>query len=408
MSEPLCVIVGAGHAAAQLGPSLRKEGWQGRILMVGDEPWLPYNRPPLSKTFLGGDKSEDELLIRPHEAYVTNNIQWQGETRITGIDRPNQRLRTTDGDFLAYDRLVLATGGSPRPLNVPGSRLEGVHYLRTIADVQAIRRQVAPGRRAVIIGGGYIGLETAAMLRQLGLEVRVLESEKRLLSRVTTEVIAGFFTRLHREEGIQIDTCAQVSAIGGEDRVQEVQCTDGQVFPADLVIIGIGIIPNTQLAEQAGLDIDHGIVVDAHCRTSDPHIYAMGDCACFYSERYQRYMRVESVQNAVDQARVAAANVCGNRTAYNALPWFWSDQYDVKLQIAGLSAGHDQQIVRGDPEQGRKFAVLYMKEGRLLAVDAVNSPQEFMLGKRIIESGHVVSDTDALADPAVPMKSFLG
>lgn len=406
MSEQTCIIVGGGHAAAQLAPSLRQEGWTGKILVVTEEPCLPYNRPPLSKSFLAQEKSIDDLLIRHDAAYEKAGIEFLLGVRAQRIDRDNKTLTLNNGQMLDYDKLALVTGGRPRKLDVGGSDLPGIYYLRNIADVMEIQPEVRPGRRVVIVGGGYIGLETAAMLRKMGLDVTLVESAKRILERVTAPEVSAFYARLHREEGVEVVDCAQVSAFGGEDRVREVQCADGRTFPADFVVVGIGILPNDELAREAGLKTGNGIHVDATCLTSDPDIVAAGDCARFFIERYQQELRLESVQNAVDQARVAAANVCGKGKEYNALPWFWSDQYDVKLQIAGLSLGYDQVVIRGDIEKGRKFSACYLCDGRLLAVDAVNSPQDFMFGKRLIMSDQEF-DAEALADSSRPLKMFL-
>ncbi len=406
MSDEKCLIIGASHAAAQLAPSLRKSGWEGSITVVGEEPWLPYHRPPLSKAYLADNKSIDEILIRHAPIYEKAEIEFLLGRRATRIDRENQNVTLDNGDSLPYSKLALTVGSRVRTIPIPGVDLEGVQYLRTIQDVEEIKRFVAGGKKAVIIGGGYIGLETASALRKLKVEVTVLEAMDRVLERVTAPELSRFYTRIHAEEGVNIVTGVSAESIEGDTRVRGVTCSNGQSYDADLVIIGVGIVPNIELAEEAGLEINNGIVVDEYARTTDHDIVSAGDCTFHYCPSYQRHMRLESVQNATDQANVAASTICGVLNEYNALPWFWSDQYDLKLQIAGLSQGFDKVIIRGDIDTGRSFAAFYLKEGRLLAVDAVNKPQEFMFGKRLIMAGAEPDET-RLIDESIPMKEFL-
>ncbi|GIX30559.1 MAG: putative ferredoxin reductase [Porticoccaceae bacterium] len=406
MAKERCIIVGASHAAAQLAPTLRQHGYEGSIAVIGDEYFLPYHRPPLSKDFLAGKKSIDDILIRPPAVYQKNNIRFVLGLTVTGIDRANKHLLLDDGEQIPYDKLVLTVGARVRRLEVPGVDKKGIFYLRTLADVQQIKAYAGKARHAVIVGGGYIGLETAASLRKLGMEVVVLEALPRVLARVTAPEVSAFYTRVHAEEGVRIVTDAQVAEFLGDGEVREVALADGRTFPADLVIIGIGIIPNTEMAAEAGLEVDNGIVVDEFARTSDPDILAAGDCTCHFNPIYGRRVRLESVQNAVDQATIAALTLCGQPRPYRALPWFWSDQYDLKLQIAGLSQGYDQVVIRGDIERGRSFAAFYLKEGKLLAVDAVNRPQEFMLGKRLIAEG-VEVDPSLLRQENFALKGLL-
>jgi 3-phenylpropionate/trans-cinnamate dioxygenase ferredoxin reductase subunit len=401
-----CVIVGAGHAAAQLAPALRQEGWTGRILVIGEEEYIPYHRPPLSKALLAGAKTLEEIYIRPDRVYQKDGIEFLLNIRVDGIDRANRRLLLVNRDSIAYDKLALTTGSRPRKLNLPGAELPGVHYLRTYRDAEKIKTRIQRGNHAVIIGGGYIGLETAAVLNATGMAVTVIEMQERLLARVASPALSEFFMRVHAEEGVRIFCNAGVQGFSGHGRVERVLCTDGREYAADLVIIGIGILPNGELAASAGLKVDNGIVVDEYCRTADPDIAAAGDCTLHHNKFYDRWIRLESVQNATDQSRAAAATLCGRLLPYDTLPWFWSDQYDVKLQMAGLSQDHDDIIIRGDPHQGRSFAAFYLRGGRVIAVDAVNRPAEFMLGKRLITES-INIDQDKLADDNIPVKALL-
>ena len=402
MSEH-CIIIGASHAAAQLVSSLRQEGWEGKISLIGDEPNLPYHRPPLSKAFFVGEKSEDELLIRAADFYEKNKVDLLLGSRVTKIDRDAKKITLEDGAEISYTKLALTTGARVRKIPFTGSELAGVFYMRDLNDVKQTHKFTAPGKSAVIIGGGYIGLETAASLRKIGMKVTVIEAMSRVLQRVTAPEVSAFYTRVHTEEGVDIRTEAGVDAIVGEKHVEGVRLADGTTVPADLVIIGVGVIPNIELAEAAGITIDNGIAVNEFATTNDPDIVAAGDCTNHYNPIYDRKLRLESVQNATDQAKIAAKSICGKPEAYNALPWFWSDQYDLKLQIAGLSQGFDQVIIRGDSEQGRSFAAFYFSEGRFIAVDAINRPKEFMMSKRALTSGQI-ADPLKLADESIEIK----
>ena len=401
-----CIIIGASHAAAQLAPTLRQEGWEGRVVVIGDEAWIPYHRPPLSKTFLSGEKTMDEIYIKPQNVYDNADVEFMLNTRVESIDRENKSVTLDNGETLNWDKLALTTGSRVRKIDVPGVDLEGIYYLRDAADVDKIRSRTGDGKKAVIIGGGYIGLETAAVLRKLGMEVTVIEMMERVLQRITTPEISAFYQRIHLEEGVNILCGVGLEAFEGEGSVQKVVCNDGSTHDADLVVIGVGILPNVELAEAAGLEVNNGIVVDKFARTSDPDIVAAGDCTFHPNAFYGRDIRLESVQNASDQARTAALSLCGKDQAYDALPWFWSDQYDLKLQIAGLSQGYDEVVIRGDIEGGRSFAAFYLKDGVIISVDAVNKPPEFMMGKRLI-SGKVSPDRDKLADASVPIKELM-
>ena len=400
------IIVGASHAAAQACVSLRQGGWDGSITVIGDEADLPYHRPPLSKDFLSGDKSLDEILIRPASVYETANIEMKLGTRVGAIDRKAKTVLTDDGEHLPYDRLVLTTGARVRELPVEGAELDGVYYLRDTKDVLAIKSETGAGKSAVIIGGGYIGLETAASLRKQNMDVTVLEAMPRILQRVTAPVMSEFYKRIHLEEGVNILEGVMASSIEKAESGLRVHTSCDQNFDADMVIIGIGVIPNTELAEMAGLDIGNGIEVNEFCQTSDPDIYAAGDVTWHYNPIYGRHVRLESVPNATEQAKVVANHINGKPAPYNSLPWFWSDQFDLKLQIAGLSEDYDDIIIRGDIEGSRSFAAFYFKGDRLLAVDAVNAPREFMMTKMALTKGKTL-DKAILADAEAELKSAM-
>ena len=400
------IIAGASHAASMLAPTLRQQGWQGRILVVGAEASIPYHRPPLSKDYLAGEKTLDEILIRPAKVYEKSEVEFILNTSVESIDRDNKTVRISNNETLSYDKLALTVGSKVRKVNLPGVDLDGVFYLRDLRDVERITPYINPGANAVIVGGGYIGLETAAVLNKKGMNVTVLEMMERVLQRVTAPVISEFYTRIHEEEGVSIRCGVGVSGFKGNGRVAKVLCSDGSGFAADLVIIGVGILPNTALAEAAGLEVDNGIVVNDRAQTSDPDIFAAGDCTNHHNPIYDRRIRLESVQNATDQSRVAAGAACGKEVSYNAVPWFWSEQYDLMLQIAGLSQGYDEIITRGDPGNGRSFAAFYLREGRVIAVDAINKPQEFMFSKKLIPMQKTV-DKKRLADAGTPIKELL-
>jgi len=401
-----CLVLGASHAGAQLVASLRRHGWAGRIVLAGEENRLPYHRPPLSKQYLSGEKGQPEILIRPEAAYEKLNVQLKLGTRAETVDRARKIVRFANGEELHYDKLALTVGSRPRRIPLPGSERAGVFYLRDLYDADRIRGLRGAQKRAVIIGGGYIGLETAATLRSAGMAVTVLEALPRVMQRVTAPDVSAFYSRVHAEQGVDVVVDACVQGIDAANGALAVVCADGRAFAADLVIIAVGIVPNTELAHTAGLTVTDGVVVDEHARTSDPDIVAAGDCTWHHNPIYGRGVRLESVQNAHEQASVAAATLCEKTEPYRALPWFWSDQYDLKLQIAGLSHGHDEVVTRGNMGQGRSFAAFYFKDGHMLAVDAVNKPQEFMLAKRVIANGLTV-DRTRLADETAVLKDLV-
>ncbi|BAE46227.1 NAD(P)/FAD-dependent oxidoreductase [Rhodococcus erythropolis] len=388
MTQGTALVVGASHSGAQLAASLRQEGWAGEIILIGDEGALPYQRPPLSKAYLAGKSTLEELAIRKADFYAKQQIQLVN-ARVESIDRTERRVMLAGGKSMSYDKLALCTGGRARRLPVPGADLPGVHYLRTFSDVEQIRESAQPGRRAVIVGGGYIGLETAASLRALGLDVTVLEAADRVLERVTAPEVSAFYERVHRDAGVTVRTRALVEALGGDDRVREVRLAGGEKVPADLVVVGVGLQPNTELAAAAGLLVDDGVVIDDRARTSDHDIVAAGDCTSHVMARYGRCVRLESVPSAVEQAKVAAATMCGKDKTIAALPWFWSDQYDLKLQIAGLNTGYDEVLLSGDPscDRDRDFTCFYFRAGELIAADCVNRPRDFAFSKRTLSPG---------------------
>ena len=396
------MIVGASHAAAQAVDSLRREGFEGRLVLVGEEPYLPYQRPPLSKTYLADEFDPERLWIRPASFYENQRCEVLLGRRAVALDRGRQELGLDDGRALPYDALLLATGGRVRRATVPGADLAGIHYLRTRADVDRIRAELAPGRRVVIVGAGYVGLECAASCSKLGLVVTVLEMAPRVMSRVVAPEMSDFYQAEHARHGVEIRLGTTVAAFEGGPRVTAVVCSDGSRVPADLVIVGIGIVPNVELASEAGIACDNGIAVDEHCRTSDPKVYAIGDCCSHPSIHYRRRIRLESVDNAFEQAKTAAANICGRELVHDRIPWFWSDQYDHKLQIVGLSQDYDRVVLRGDPAT-RSFSCCYLKGRELVALDAVNQPRDFMAAKKVIAE-RAPLDLDLLADPARSIK----
>ncbi len=400
MSQHL-VIVGGGQAAAQAVQSLRQQSFAGPITLLSDEPYPPYQRPPLSKKYFAGELPRERLLLRPAAFYAEKGVSLEQNARVEELDVAGRRVRLRDGRTLAYDRLLLTTGSRVRKLEVPGATLPGLHYVRTIADVDGITSSLREGTRVLLIGAGFIGLEIAAVARQRGFEVTVLEAAERVMSRAVSVEVAAFYEARHRDAGVAVHTGAAVAALRGAQQVTAVETADGRVFPCDVVIVGIGIVPNVELAAAAGLPCNNGIVVDEFARTADPHVVAAGDCTNHPLPLLERRVRLESVPNAIHQAKVAAATLLDAPIAYSEVPWFWSDQYDLKLQIAGLSTGFDEVVLRGDPTT-RSFAAFYLRAGQILAVDAINSPKEFIAGKKLVASrAHIAPDV--LRDAAVDL-----
>ena len=396
------VVVGAGQAGSSLVVRLRNQGFEGPITLIGDEPVPPYQRPPLSKAYLLGEMALERLFLRPESLYAEQNITLKTGVAVTGIDRAARTITAGD-EVIGYDDLVLTTGSLPRRLPAAiGGDLDGVHVVRTLADVDAMAPAFQDGAKALIVGGGYIGLEAAAVASKLGVQVTLGEMADRILQRVACPETSDFFRRLHRSHGVDIREGVGLDRLTGDGHVTGALLSDGREVAADFVIAGVGIAPDTRLADAAGLEIDNGIKVDALGRTSDPHIWAAGDCCSF--PHGQDRLRLESVPNAIDQAECVADNLTGADKAYVPQPWFWSDQYDVKLQIAGLNTGYDRIITRKGAALSISF--WYYQGDRLLAVDAMNDPRAYMIGKRLIDAGKSPAP-DLIANPETDMKALL-
>ena len=401
MAEDI-VIVGAGQAAAQAVATLRAEGYSGTITVVGDEPFAPYQRPPLSKAYLSGAMERTRLFLKPDEFYAGANCRLILGVAATAIDRTNRTVLLADGRKLPYDKLLLATGTRVRRIPVRGADLPQVHYLRSIADVDLLRPLFVEGARLAVVGGGYIGLEVAAVGIKLGLDVTVFEALERVMARAVSRELSQFYEDVHRKAGVKLALKTSVEAFEGTGKLDAVRA-GGRSHPADIVLVGIGVIPNVELAKDAGLACEDGIVVDTCARTADPAIFAAGDCTR-HTGRDGAFIRLESVQNAIDQAKHAALAMAGKPADYREVPWFWSDQYDLKLQIAGLARDGDVLVKRGDPAQ-RKFAIFHLRDRAVAAVEAVNAPTEYMIGRKLIAEGAVVSP-ERLADTSIPMKNI--
>jgi 3-phenylpropionate/trans-cinnamate dioxygenase ferredoxin reductase subunit len=401
------VIVGGGHAGGSAAAFLRQYGWTGGITVIGEEPFSPYQRPPLSKAWLKGEANEEDLALRPDSFYAEERIELRLNTRVEAVDRWNRQV-CIGGERIGYDRLILATGARARTLPLPGADLDGILALRTATDAERLKAALGPGKRLAVIGGGYIGLEAAASARALGAEAIVIEREPRLLARVACAALSEFFLSYHRGKGVSFALSAQVTGIEGDGgKVAAVTFANGEPVACDAVLVGVGAIPCDDLARAAGLDCQDGVLVDLTAKTSDPSIYAIGDCTRRPLPIYGRVGRLESVPNALEQAKQAAADICGRPPPPGEVPWFWSDQYDIKLQIAGLPLGADRTVIRGEPRFGR-FAVFHLSaDSRVQCVEAVNSPGEFMGGRLLIGSRKPVA-ADRLRDISLPMKAVAG
>ena len=404
MSGADVVIVGGGHAGAQAAIALRTNGFTGSVAMIGRESEPPYERPPLSKEYFAREKTFDRLYIRQPQFWGEKDVGLKLSTEVTAVDPAAKSLTLSDGSTYTYGKLIWAAGGDPRRLSCKGADLSGLHAVRTRADCDQLMGEIDGGvNNIVIIGGGYIGLEAAAVLTKLGCKVTLLEALPRVLARVAGPDLSAFYEKEHRDHGVDLRTNVAVESIEGEGRITGVKLADGEVIPAEAVIVGIGIVPAIGPLIAAGAAVANGVDVDEYCRTSLPDVYAVGDCAAFACDfAGGTVMRVESVQNANDQATCVAKAICGDEQPYHALPWFWSNQYDLKLQTAGLSVGYDATITRGDPAT-RSFSIVYLKGGKVIALDCVNSVKDYVQGRKLVEAG-VSPDPAQLADPAVALK----
>ncbi|SFK45007.1 NAD(P)/FAD-dependent oxidoreductase [Caulobacter sp. UNC279MFTsu5.1] len=397
------VIVGAGHAGGSAAAFLRQYGHTGPIVLIGDEPLLPYQRPPLSKAWLKGEADADSLQLKPSSWYEEAGVSLRLGGVATSINRGAKTVTLASGETLPYDYLILATGARARALPIPGADLAGVLALRTAADAEALKSALGPGKRLAVVGGGYVGLEAAASAMALGGQATIIEREPRVLARVACETLSRFFQDYHGARGVSFVLDANVAGFDGEDgHVTGVRLADGSVIACDVALVGVGAIPNEELARDAGLDCTNGVVVDIEARTADPFVFAIGDLTHRPLPTYDRQFRLESVPNALEQAKQAAAAIAGRPMPPHEIPWFWSDQYDLKLQIAGLPFDADRQVVRGDVAAAR-FAVFHLKGDLVQAVEAVNAPPEFMAGKQLIARRTPVS-VEKLADPTISMK----
>jgi 3-phenylpropionate/trans-cinnamate dioxygenase ferredoxin reductase component len=399
------VIVGTGQAGFQTAASLRSEGYEEPITLVGEEPHIPYQRPPLSKGFPLGQQDFESIQLRPERFYQDHRIDLLVGKRVTAIDRATRQARLKSGARLSWEKLVLAVGARNRKLSVKGAELDGVLYLRSLEEAMAIKERLESARKIVVIGGGFIGLELAAVACTLGKSVTVLEALPRLMSRVVAPIISDFFRELHASRGVRIACDASVSEISGAGgKVEKVVLRDGTAYPADLVMVGIGVEPNVELAQDAGLKIANGVAVNEYLEADDENIFAIGDCAEHNCDFADARVRLESVQNAADQAQRVATTIAGRRSRYRALPWFWTDQFDIKLQMAGISQGHDRIVTRGNPES-RKLSVFYFKRDRLVAIDSINRPLDHMIGRKLIAGGVPLTPRQA-ADESVDLRKL--
>ena len=397
------VILGAGHAGGTAAALLRQYGHEGPITLVGEEPIPPYQRPPLSKAWLKGEADADSLALKPLEFYAEHDIDFRPSTRALSLNRGAKTVALSDGSEVSYDALILATGARAIALPIPGAELDGVMFLRTAADAEHLKATVGPGKRLAVVGGGYIGLEVAASGRALGADVVVLEREDRLLARVACEALSGFFKAYHERHDVTFELGATVTAFEGKDgHVTGVTLADGRTIACDAAVVGVGAAPNDEIARDCGLEVARGVVVDIEARTSDPAIFAIGDLAHRPMPIYGRMFRMESVPNALEGAKQAASAIAGRAAPPGETPWQWSDQYDLKLQIAGYAFDVDEILVRGDPATA-KFAVFHLKGDLVQSVEAINSPPEFMMGKQLI-GGRKPVDKARLADPSISMK----
>lgn len=403
------VIAGASYAGAQVAASVRELGYDGKVILVGEEPMPPYHRPPLSKGFLSGDFAEERLPLRSQAFFDEEQIHWIGSTRVTQVDRATKVVTLSNGESISYEYLVLATGASVRKLTCPGANSDRIHYLRNLDDAKRLAVASHSAQRAVVIGAGYIGLEVAASLRSRGLDVTVVEASPRPLGRVASPWMSDFIVSAHRDRGVKFELNRQIASICTDsDESVVVELAGGTHLACDLVVIGIGVSPNTDLASACGLEVSAGIVVDENLRTNDPAIFAAGDCVAFrphWQTASESFVRVESVQNANDMGKSVAAAITGSTEPYRAVPWFWSDQFDIKLQMAGINTGFTKQVIRGRPDENR-FSVFYFRDDKLIGVDSINKPQDHMLARKLLTS-NVSPTEEQAADTMFDLKTLL-
>ena len=389
------VVVGGGQAGIQCIASLRKEGYSGSITLIGEENHLPYQRPPLSKGFLSGVTASDRLYLKKLEFFQENSIQLNLGVTAKKIDRENCLVHLSDNKTIGYDKLVLATGSRVRKLNFPGSNLDGINYLRGIDDATLLKDGLLKSKNLVIVGAGYIGLEVAAVATEFDIKITVIEMADRVMNRTVDPIISHYYEKLHTNNGIKIILNERLEKVDGNNTVEHVICSGGSSIQADILVIGAGVIPNVELAEESGLSCENGISVDQYGQTEDMKVFACGDCTNHPNEKLNRRLRLESVHNAMEQSKTVASSIMGKKTAYNQIPWFWSDQYDHKLQIVGLSGDHDEVLMRGSQEES-KFMLFYLKEEEIVAIDAVNNPKEFLICRKLVENKVKISPEDIL------------
>lgn len=404
MKNQKIIIIGGGQAACQTAASLKNLGHTGEISIFCSENYLPYQRPPLSKKFLLGELEKERLFFKPEKFYHENNIKLNLNTYVEQIDKKNKQIIFKENKKEYYDDLVIATGTSPRKIQSDVENPKNIYYLRSIDDVLKIKNKVNNSKKVVIIGGGYIGLEVAAIINKLGLDVTIIEMADRILERVTSQKISNFYTKVHNEVGVEILTNTSVQSLISSKKGVEILTSNGTI-EADFIVVGIGVIPCDKLALDAGLDVDNGIVVDEFCSTSDKNIFSAGDCTFHPNAFYQKNIRLESVHNAIEQGKTVASSILGQKKAYDQIPWFWSDQYDLKLQIAGLFGDYNDLIVRGDINK-RSFAIFYMNNENMIASDCINRPAEHMMSRKII-SERIIIDKLKLEDDSIPIKEII-
>ena len=404
MGDQKIIIIGGGQAGCQTATSLRALGFLGEISIYCSENYLPYQRPPLSKKFLLGELDKERLFFKPEKFYRDNNINFFLNSYVAKIEKENKKIFLNNNEEDSYDKLVIATGTKPREIDVDKDSAKNIFYLRSIDDVLEIKGKVQSSKKVAIIGGGYIGLEVAAILKKLGLSVTIIEMAGRILERVTSQIISDFYTKVHNEEGVKILTNTSVESITKKSKDMEILTNNGSIN-ADFIVVGIGVIPCDELASESGLKVQNGILVNEFCETSEKDIYSAGDCTVHPNSYYNKDIRLESVHNAIEQGKTVASSIMNKKTPYNQIPWFWSDQYDLKLQIAGLCIDYDDIIVRGNSDN-RSFAVFYMKDNYMIASDCINCPGEHMMSRRII-SDKIIVDKDRLSDVLIPIKEVI-